>query len=75
MCALIKGYGDTHSAAAALSLDVSQVIEPALAGHMPVGRRGCDRERADRSSARSEGEALATAGALGSPLAHAIAAE
>jgi len=75
---LIKGYGDTHKRGSGnYRLIVSQVIEPALAGHMPVGQ-AVDAIASARTAALldPEGEALANClGALGSPLAHAIAAE
>jgi indolepyruvate ferredoxin oxidoreductase beta subunit len=75
---LIKGYGDTHKRGADnYRAIVAQVIEPALAGQVPV-RQAADAIASARTAALldPEGEALAKClAALSSPPAHAIAAE
>jgi indolepyruvate ferredoxin oxidoreductase alpha subunit len=75
---LIKGYGDTHKRGSGnYSLIVAQVIEPALAGAMPV-RHAVDAIASARTAALldPEGEALAKCLVdLSSPPVHAIAAE
>jgi indolepyruvate ferredoxin oxidoreductase beta subunit len=75
---LIKGYGDTHKRGSGnYRLIVAQVIEPALAGHMPV-RQAVDAIASARTAALldPEGEALTKCLAqLSSPPVHAIAAE
>ena len=75
---LIKGYGDTHKRGSDnYRLIVSQVIEPALAGRLPV-RQAADAIASARTAALldPEGEALSKClGELSSPPAHAIAAE
>ena len=75
---LIKGYGDTHKRGSDnYRVIVAQVIEPALAGQMPV-RQAADAIASARTAALldPEGEALAKClAALSSPPAHAIAAE
>ncbi len=75
---LIKGYGDTHKRGSGnYRVIVAQVIEPALAGQMPV-RQAADAIASARTAALldPEGEALAKClGELSSPPAHAIAAE
>jgi indolepyruvate ferredoxin oxidoreductase alpha subunit len=75
---LIKGYGDTHKRGCDnYRVIVAQVIEPALAGQMPV-RQATDAIASARTAALldPEGEALAKClAALASPPAHAIAAE
>ncbi len=75
---LIKGYGDTHKRGSDnYRAIVAQVIEPALAGQMPV-RQAADAIASARTAALldPEGEALAKClGELASPPAHAIAAE
>jgi len=75
---LIKGYGDTHKRGCDnYRAIVAQVIEPALAGQMPV-RHATDAIASARTAALldPEGEALAKClAALSSPPAHAIAAE
>jgi indolepyruvate ferredoxin oxidoreductase, alpha subunit len=75
---LIKGYGDTHKRGSDnYRVIVAQVIEPALAGQMPV-RQAADAIASARTAALldPEGEALSKCLAeLSSPPAHAIAAE
>jgi indolepyruvate ferredoxin oxidoreductase alpha subunit len=75
---LIKGYGDTHKRGSDnYRVIVAQVIEPALAGQMPV-RQATDAIASARTAALldPEGEGLAKClAALSSPPAHAIAAE
>jgi len=75
---LIKGYGDTHKRGSDnYRVIVAQVIEPALAGQMPV-RQATDAIASARTAALldPEGEALTKClAALASPPAHAIAAE
>ena len=75
---LIKGYGDTHKRGSGnYRLIVSRVIEPALAGDLPV-RHAVDAIASARTAALldPDGEALAKCLAdLTSPPAHAIAAE
>ncbi|HWX83472.1 MAG TPA: indolepyruvate oxidoreductase subunit beta family protein [Xanthobacteraceae bacterium] len=75
---LIKGYGDTHKRGCDnYRVIVAQVIEPALAGQMPV-RQATDAIASARTAALldPEGEALSKClAALSSPPAHAIAAE
>jgi indolepyruvate ferredoxin oxidoreductase, alpha subunit len=75
---LIKGYGDTHKRGSDnYRVIVSQVIEPALAGRMPL-HQAVDAIASARTAALldPEGEALSTCLAkLSSPPAHAIAAE
>ncbi len=75
---LIKGYGDTHKRGSDnYRVIVAQVIEPALAGQMPV-RQAADAIASARTAALldPEGEALSKClAALSSPPAHAIAAE
>jgi indolepyruvate ferredoxin oxidoreductase, alpha subunit len=75
---LIKGYGDTHKRGGDnYRLIVGQVIEPALAGRMPV-RQAVDAIASARTAALldPEGEALTKCLAeLSSPPVHAIAAE
>jgi indolepyruvate ferredoxin oxidoreductase beta subunit len=75
---LIKGYGDTHKRGSGnYRLIVTQVIEPALAGDMPV-RQAVDAIASARAAALldPEGEALSKCLAdLAAPRAHAIAAE
>jgi Pyruvate/2-oxoacid:ferredoxin oxidoreductase gamma subunit/NAD-dependent dihydropyrimidine dehydrogenase PreA subunit len=75
---LIKGYGDTHKRGSDnYRVIVAQVIEPALAGQMPV-RQAADAIASARTAALldPEGEALTKClAALASPPAHAIAAE
>ena len=75
---LIKGYGDTHKRGSDnYRVIVAQVIEPALAGQMPV-RQATDAIASARTAALldPEGEALSKClAALSSPPAHAIAAE
>jgi indolepyruvate ferredoxin oxidoreductase, beta subunit len=75
---LIKGYGDTHKRGSDnYRVIVSQVIEPALAGRLPV-RQAADAIASARTAALldPEGEALSKClGELSSPPAHAIAAE
>jgi indolepyruvate ferredoxin oxidoreductase alpha subunit len=75
---LIKGYGDTHKRGSDnYRAIVSQVIEPALAGQIPL-RQATDAIASARTAALldPEGEALSKClAALSSPPAHAIAAE
>jgi indolepyruvate ferredoxin oxidoreductase, alpha subunit len=75
---LIKGYGDTHKRGSDnYRVIVAQVIEPALAGQMPL-HQAVDAIASARTAALldPEGEALAKCLAkLASPPAHAIAAE
>jgi indolepyruvate ferredoxin oxidoreductase alpha subunit len=75
---LIKGYGDTHKRGSDnYRVIVAQVIEPALAGQIPV-RQATDAIASARTAALldPEGEALTKClAALASPPAHAIAAE
>jgi indolepyruvate ferredoxin oxidoreductase alpha subunit len=75
---LIKGYGDTHKRGSDnYRAIVAQVIEPALAGQMPV-RQATDAIASARTAALldPEGEALSKClAALASPPPHAIAAE
>jgi indolepyruvate ferredoxin oxidoreductase alpha subunit len=75
---LIKGYGDTHERGSDnYRVIVAQVIEPTLAGQMPV-RQAADAIASARTAALldPEGEALSKClAALSSPPAHAIAAE
>jgi indolepyruvate ferredoxin oxidoreductase, alpha subunit len=75
---LIKGYGDTHKRGSGnYQLIVSQAIEPALAGRMPV-RQAIDAIASARTAALldPEGDALAKCLAdLSSPAPHAVAAE
>ena len=75
---LIKGYGDTHKRGSDnYRAIVSQVIEPALAGQIPL-RQATDAIASARTAALldPEGEALSKCLAeLSSPPAHAIAAE
>jgi indolepyruvate ferredoxin oxidoreductase alpha subunit len=75
---LIKGYGDTHKRGSDnYRVIVAQVIEPALAGQMPV-RQAVDAIASARTAALldPEGEALSKCLAeLSSPPARAIAAE
>ena len=75
---LIKGYGDTHKRGSDnYRAIVSQVIEPALAGQIPL-RQAADAIASARTAALldPEGEALSKCLAeLSSPPAHAIAAE
>jgi indolepyruvate ferredoxin oxidoreductase, beta subunit len=75
---LIKGYGDTHKRGSEnYRLIASRVIEPALAGRIPVGQ-AADAIASARTAALvdPEGEALAKClDALSSPAARAIAAE
>ena len=75
---LIKGYGDTHKRGSDnYRVIVAQVIEPALAGQIPV-RQATDAIASARTAALldPEGEALSKClGELSSPPAHAIAAE
>ena len=75
---LIKGYGDTHKRGSDnYRVIVSQVIEPALAGQMPV-RQAADATASARTAALldPEGEALSKClAALSALPAHAIAAE
>ena len=75
---LIKGYGDTHKRGSDnYRVIVSQVIEPTLAGQMPV-RQAADAIASARTAALldPEGEALSKClAALSAPPAHAIAAE
>ena len=75
---LIKGYGDTHKRGSDnYRVIVAQVIEPALAGQMPV-RQATDALASARTAALldPEGEALSKClAAVSSPPAHAIAAE
>jgi indolepyruvate ferredoxin oxidoreductase alpha subunit len=75
---LIKGYGDTHKRGSDnYRVIVAQVIEPALAGRLPV-RQAADAIASARTAALldPEGEALSKClGELSSPPAHAIAAE
>jgi indolepyruvate ferredoxin oxidoreductase beta subunit len=75
---LIKGYGDTHKRGSDnYRVIVAQVIEPALAGQIPV-RQAADAIASARTSALldPEGEALSKClAALSTPPAHAIAAE
>ena len=75
---LIKGYGDTHKRGTDnYRMIVAQVIEPALAGRIPL-RQAADAIASARTAALldPEGEALSKCLAqLSSPQAHAIAAE
>jgi indolepyruvate ferredoxin oxidoreductase alpha subunit len=75
---LIKGYGDTHKRGSDnYRVIVAQVIEPALAGQIPV-RQAADAIASARTAALldPEGEALSKClAAVSSPPAHAIAAE
>jgi len=75
---LIKGYGDTHKRGSDnYRVIVAQVIEPALAGQIPV-RQAADAIASARTAALldPEGEALTKClAALSAPPAHAIAAE
>ena len=75
---LIKGYGDTHKRGSGnYRLVVAQVVEPALAGHMPL-RQAIDAVASARTAALldPEGEALTKCLAeLSAPPAHAVAAE
>jgi indolepyruvate ferredoxin oxidoreductase beta subunit len=75
---LIKGYGDTHKRGSDnYRVIVAQVIEPALAGQIPV-RQAADAIASARTAALldPEGEALTKClAALAAPPAHAIAAE
>jgi indolepyruvate ferredoxin oxidoreductase beta subunit len=75
---LIKGYGDTHKRGSGnYRLIVAQVIEPALAGDIPV-HRAIDAVASARAAALldPEGEALSKCLAgLGAAAPHAIAAE
>jgi indolepyruvate ferredoxin oxidoreductase beta subunit len=75
---LIKGYGDTHKRGSSnYRIIVAQVIEPALAGHMPT-RQAVDAVASARTAALldPEGEALSKCLAeLAAPPVHAIAAE
>jgi indolepyruvate ferredoxin oxidoreductase, beta subunit len=75
---LIKGYGDTHKRGSDnYRTIVAQVIEPALAGQIPV-RQAADAIASARTAALldPEGEALSKCLAeLSSPPAHAIAVE
>jgi indolepyruvate ferredoxin oxidoreductase beta subunit len=75
---LIKGYGDTHKRGSDnYRVIVSQVIEPALAGQIPV-RQATDAIASARTAALldPEGEALAKClAAVSLPPVHAIAAE
>jgi indolepyruvate ferredoxin oxidoreductase alpha subunit len=75
---LIKGYGDTHKRGSDnYRVIVAQVIEPALAGQIPV-RQAADAIASARTAALldPDGEALAKClGELAAPPAHAIAAE
>jgi indolepyruvate ferredoxin oxidoreductase beta subunit len=75
---LIKGYGDTHKRGRGnYRLIVAQVVDPALAGDMPVGQ-AVDAIASARAAALldPEGEALSTCLAgLGAARPHALAAE
>jgi indolepyruvate ferredoxin oxidoreductase beta subunit len=75
---LIKGYGDTHKRGSDnYRVIVSQVIEPALAGQLPL-RQAADAIASARTAALldPDGDALAKCLAKLSTLpAHAIAAE
>jgi indolepyruvate ferredoxin oxidoreductase beta subunit len=75
---LIKGYGDTHKRGSDnYRVIVAQVIEPTLAGQIPV-RQAADAIASARTAALldPEGEALSKCLAeVSSPPAHAIAAE
>jgi indolepyruvate ferredoxin oxidoreductase alpha subunit len=75
---LIKGYGDTHKRGSDnYRVIVAQVIEPALAGQIPL-RQATDAIASARTAALldPEGEALSKClAALSSPPVHAIAAE
>jgi indolepyruvate ferredoxin oxidoreductase beta subunit len=75
---LIKGYGDTHKRGSDnYRAIVSQVIEPALSGQIPL-RQATDAIASARTAALldPEGEALSKClAALSSPPVHAIAAE
>jgi indolepyruvate ferredoxin oxidoreductase beta subunit len=75
---LIKGYGDTHKRGSGNYQTIAaQLIEPALAGRIPV-RQAIDAVASARTAALldPEGEALSKCLAeLASPAAHAIAAE
>jgi indolepyruvate ferredoxin oxidoreductase alpha subunit len=75
---LIKGYGDTHKRGIGnYRMIVAQVVEPALAGLIPL-RQAADAVASARTAALldPEGEALSKCLAqLSSPQAHAIAAE
>jgi indolepyruvate ferredoxin oxidoreductase alpha subunit len=75
---LIKGYGDTHKRGSAnYSLIVTQLIGPALAGHIPVGQ-AVDAIASARTAALidPDGEALTKClREISAPSAHAIAAE
>jgi indolepyruvate ferredoxin oxidoreductase, alpha subunit len=75
---LIKGYGDTHKRGTGnYRMIVSHVIEPVLAGALPV-RQAVDAIASARTAAllNPDGDALAKClAAVSSPPAHAIAAE
>jgi len=75
---LIKGYGDTHKRGTGnYRLIVSAIVEPALAGVMPI-RQAIDAIASARTAALidPEGEALSKCLAdVSSPPPHAIAAE
>jgi indolepyruvate ferredoxin oxidoreductase beta subunit len=75
---LIKGYGDTHKRGSDnYRAIVSQVIEPALSGQIPL-RQATDAIASARTAALldPEGEALSKClAALSSPPVRAIAAE
>jgi len=75
---LIKGYGDTHKRGSDnYRAIVAQVIEPALAGDLPL-RQAADALASARTAALvdPEGDALTKClAALASPTARAIAAE
>jgi indolepyruvate ferredoxin oxidoreductase alpha subunit len=75
---LIKGYGDTHARGSGnYRLIVAHVIEPALAGHMPI-RQAVDAVASARTAALldPEGEGLSRClGDLAAVPARAIAAE
>ena len=75
---LIKGYGDTHKRGSAnYRAIVAQVIEPALAGRIPL-RQAIDAIASARTAALvdPEGEALSKCLAdVASPPVHAVAAE
>ena len=75
---LIKGYGDTHKRGSEnYRLIVTQVIEPTLAGRIPVAQ-AVDAIASARTAALldPDGEALTKClGDLASPPVHAIAAE
>jgi indolepyruvate ferredoxin oxidoreductase beta subunit len=75
---LIKGYGDTHKRGSEnYRLIVTQVIQPAIAGQIPIAQ-AVDAVASARTAALvdPDGEALAKClAAMASPPAHAIAAE